>query len=269
MNDDKFSDLKIANILSSVKTIAVVGASNNWKRPSNFVMKYLQRKGYKIIPVNPKEAGKEIHNELCYASLKDIPINIDMVDVFRKSDECLELAKDTIKIKAKVFWMQIGIFNSEANDLVLKNNLDCIYNRCPKIEHSRIFGELGSGGFYSKLISSKKNKLTNDNDNSGNFFKSNNIETLSIHAGTSPDPVTGARSFPIYQSTAFTFDDSEHAASLYNLQENGNIYGRLSNPTTAALEQKIAALDNAVGSCCVSSGHAAQLIALYLSLIHI
>ena len=111
MNDDKFSDLKIANILSSVKTIAVVGASNNWKRPSNFVMKYLQRKGYKIIPVNTKEAGKEIHNELCYASLKDIPINIDMVDVFRKSDECLELAKDTIKIKAKVFWMQIGIFN--------------------------------------------------------------------------------------------------------------------------------------------------------------
>ena len=80
MNDDKFSDLKIANILSSVKTIAVVGASNNWKRPSNFVMKYLQRKGYKIIPVNPKEAGKEIHNELCYASLKDIPINIDMLD---------------------------------------------------------------------------------------------------------------------------------------------------------------------------------------------
>ena len=263
MNDDKFSDLKIANILSSVKTIAVVGASNNWKRPSNFVMKYLQRKGYKIIPVNPKEAGKEIHNELCYASLKDIPINIDMVDVFRTSDECLELAKDTIKIKAKVFWMQIGIFNSEANDLVLKNNLDCIYNRCPKIEHSRIFGELGSGGFYSKLISSKKNKLTNNNENSGNFFKSNNIETLSIHAGTSPDPVTGARSFPIYQSTAFAFDDSEHAASLYNLQETGNIYGRLSNPTTAALEQKIAALDNAVGSCCVSSGHAAQLIALY------
>ena len=78
-----------------------------------------------------------------------------------------------------------------------------------------------------------------------------------------PDPITGARSFPIYQSTAFAFDDSEHAASLYNLQENGNIYGRLSNPTTAALEQKIAALDNAVGSCCVSSGHAAQLIALY------
>ena len=75
--------------------------------------------------------------------------------------------------------------------------------------------------------------------------------------------MTGARSFPIYQSTAFTFDDSDHAASLYNLQQNGNIYGRLSNPTTAALEQKIAALDNAIGSCCVSSGHAAQLIALY------
>ena len=263
MIDDKFDDLQIANILSSVKTIAMVGASNNWKRPSNFVMKYLQRKGYKIIPVNPREAGKKINNELCYASLKDIPINIDMVDVFRKSDECLELAKETIKIKAKVFWMQIGIFNSDANELILKNNLECIFNRCPKIEHSRIFGELGSGGFYSKLISSKKNKLKSRGKNSGNFFKSNNLETLSIHAGTAPDPITGARSFPIYQSTAFAFDDSEHAASLFNLQENGNIYGRLSNPTTAALEQKIAALDNAVGSCCVSSGHAAQLVALY------
>ena len=263
MIDDKFDDLQIANILSSVKTIAMVGASNNWKRPSNFVMKYLQRKGYKIIPVNPREAGKKINNELCYASLKDIPINIDMVDVFRKSDECLELAKETIKIKAKVFWMQIGIFNSDANELILKNKLECIFNRCPKIEHSRIFGELGNGGFYSKLISSKKNKLKSRGKNSGNFFKSNNLETLSIHAGTAPDPITGARSFPIYQSTAFAFDDSEHAASLFNLQENGNIYGRLSNPTTAALEQKIAALDNAVGSCCVSSGHAAQLVALY------
>ena len=263
MIDDKFDDLQIANILSSVKTIAMVGASNNWKRPSNFVMKYLQRKGYKIIPVNPREAGKKINNELCYASLKDIPINIDMVDVFRKSGECLELAKETIKIKAKVFWMQIGIFNSDANELILKNKLECIFNRCPKIEHSRIFGELGSGGFYSKLISSKKNKLKSSGKNSGNFFKSNNLETLSIHAGTAPDPITGARSFPIYQSTAFAFDDSEHAASLFNLQENGNIYGRLSNPTTAALEQKIAALDNAVGSCCVSSGHAAQLVALY------
>ena len=263
MIDDEFDDLKIANILSSVKTIAMVGASNNWKRPSNFVMKYLQKKGYKIIPVNPREAGKKINNELCYASLKDIPINIDMVDVFRKSDECLELAKETIKINAKVFWIQIGIFNSDANELILKNNLECIFNRCPKIEHSRIFGELGSGGFYSKLISSKKNKLKSRGKNSGNFFKSNNLETLSIHAGTAPDPITGARSFPIYQSTAFAFDDSEHAASLFNLQENGNIYGRLSNPTTAALEQKIAALDNAVGSCCVSSGHAAQLVALY------
>ena len=87
MNDDKFSDLKIANILSSVKTIAVVGASNNWKRPSNFVMKYLQRKGYKIIPVNPKEAGKEIHNELCYASLKDIPINICLLYTSDAADE--------------------------------------------------------------------------------------------------------------------------------------------------------------------------------------
>ena len=263
MIDNEIDDLQIANILSSVKTIALVGASNNWKRPSNFVMKYLQKKGYRVIPVNPRETGGKINDELCYKSLGDIPLKIDMVDVFRKSEECLELAKETIKINVKIFWMQIGIFNQEAYDLILKNNSQCIDNKCTKIEHSRIFGELGSGGFYTKLISSKKSKFTKNENKSEIFFETKNLETLSIHAGTAPDPVTGARSFPIYQSTAFTFDDSDHAASLYNLQENGNIYGRLSNPTTAALEQRIAALDNAVGSCCVSSGHAAQLIALY------
>ena len=229
MIDNEIDDLQIANILSSVKTIALVGASNNWKRPSNFVMKYLQKKGYRVIPVNPRETGGKINDELCYKSLGDIPLKIDMVDVFRKSEECLELAKETIKINVKIFWMQIGIFNQEAYDLILKNNSQCIYNKCTKIEHSRIFGELGSGGFYTKLISSKKSKFTKNENKSEIFFETKNLETLSIHAGTAPDPVTGARSFPIYQSTAFTFDDSDHAASLYNLQENGNIYGRLSN----------------------------------------
>ena len=265
MVNQEIDDLKIANILNSVKTIAMVGVSKNWKRPSNFVMKYLQKYGYKIIPINPNEAGKFILDELCYGNLDEVPIKIDMIEVFRKSEDCLAIAQEAIKIKPKVFWMQLGVVNHDAIKLVKKNGITVVYNKCAKIEHSRIFGSLGSGGFYSKLISSKKQQLmvNKNRSNDAGFFISKNLETLAIHAGTSPEASTGARSFPIYQTTAFAFDDVDHASSLYNLQEPGNIYARLSNPTTAALEQRIAALDNALGSCCVSSGHAAQLVALY------
>ena len=265
MVNQEIDDLKIANILNSVKTIAMVGVSKNWKRPSNFVMKYLQKYGYKIIPINPNEAGKFILDELCYGNLDEVPIKIDMIEVFRKSEDCLAIAQEAIKIKPKVFWMQLGVVNQDAIKLLKKNGITVVYNKCAKIEHSRIFGSLGSGGFYSKLISSKKQQLmvNKNRSNDAGFFISKNLETLAIHAGTSPEASTGARSFPIYQTTAFAFDDVDHASSLYNLQEPGNIYARLSNPTTAALEQRIAALDNALGSCCVSSGHAAQLVALY------
>ena len=265
MTNQNLDDLKIANILNSVKTIAMVGVSKNWKRPSNFAMKYLQKNGYKIIPVNPKEAGNYILGQLCYANLEEILVEIDMVNVFRKSNECFAIAKEAIKIKPNVFWMQIGVINDKAIKLVEKNGITAVYNRCPKIEHSRIFGSLGSGGFYSKLISSKKQDFTSKNikGRDSGFFQTKNLETLAVHAGTFPDNSTGARSFPIYQTASFTFDDGDHAAGLYNLQEPGNIYGRLSNPTTAALEQRIASLDDAIGSCCVSSGHAAQLVALY------
>ena len=265
MVNQEIDDLKIANILNSVKTIAMVGVSKNWKRPSNFVMKYLQKYGYKIIPINPNEAGKFILDELCYGNLEEVPIKIDMIEVFRKSEDCLAIAQEAIKIKPKVFWMQLGVVNQDAIKLLKKNGITVVYNKCAKIEHSRIFGSLGSGGFYSKLISSKKQQLmvNKNRSNDAGFFISKNLETLAIHAGTSPEASTGARSFPIYQTTAFAFDDVDHASSLYNLQEPGNIYARLSNPTTAALEQRIAALDNALGSCCVSSGHAAQLVALY------
>ena len=130
-------NLNIFEILSNVKTIALVGASPNIKRPSNIVMKYLQLKGYKVIPVNPNEKGKFINIELCFSSLKEIDEKIDMVDVFRKSEECYELAKDTIKINANVFWMQLGIYNKDAFKLILQNNKICIFNKCPKIEYEK------------------------------------------------------------------------------------------------------------------------------------
>ena len=139
MIENKFNDLQIKNILSKTKIIGLVGASDNPERPSNIVMKYLQTRGYKVIPVNPTKVNMKIHNELCYSSLLHIPFSIDMVDVFRRSEECLEIAKQTIKIDAKVFWMQLNIFNKEAFNLVKKNNMQCIYNKCPKIEYSRIF----------------------------------------------------------------------------------------------------------------------------------
>lgn len=142
MIDNKLDDLQIKNILSKIKTIGLVGASDNPEKPSNIVMKFLQTRGYKVIPVNPTKINVKIHDELCYSSLLDIPHNIEMVDVFRKSEECLEIAKQAISINAKVFWMQLNIFNKEAFNLVKKNNLQCVYNKCPKIEYSRVFNEL-------------------------------------------------------------------------------------------------------------------------------
>ena len=149
-------DLFIADILSKVKTIAMVGASKNWKRPSNFVMKYLQKHGYKVIPVNPGTAGQYILNELCFASLTEIPIKIDMVDIFRPSDFCAEITREAIKVKAKIVWMQLGIQNTEAIKLCKDANINVVYNKCPKIEHSKLSGALGLAGFNSNFISSKR-----------------------------------------------------------------------------------------------------------------
>jgi O-acetylhomoserine (thiol)-lyase len=109
-----YPDAKIRSILERVKTIAMVGASPNWNRPSYFVMKYLQGKGYRVIPVNPAIAGKTLLGEKVYASLRDIPDKIDMVDMFRAPDEAPDVVDNAIAIGAKVVWMQLGIRNDEA-----------------------------------------------------------------------------------------------------------------------------------------------------------
>src|SRR5665213_2048567 len=109
-----YSDAKIGSILGRVKTIAMVGASSNWNRPSYFVMKYLQGKGYRVIPVNPGNAGQTLLGETVYASLKDIPDKIDMVDMFRAATEAPGVVGDAIAIGAGIVWMQLGIRNDEA-----------------------------------------------------------------------------------------------------------------------------------------------------------
>jgi len=144
----------IRSILKENKSIAVVGLSANWNRPSFFAAKYMQQKGYKIIPVNPRYS--EILGEKCYKSLLDIEEKVDIVDCFRKSDDILPIATDAIKIKAKVLWMQLSVFNEDATVLSRNAGLKVVQDRCVKIEHARLFGGLNWVGVNTKIISAKK-----------------------------------------------------------------------------------------------------------------
>jgi predicted CoA-binding protein len=159
MSKLSYTDRKLRTILNDCKTIAVVGASANWKRPSFFAMKYLQGKGYRIIPVNPGQAGNEILGEPCYANLKDIPEPVDMVDIFRNSNDAYGVTEDAIEIGAKVVWMQLAIINDAAAEMAEKAGLEVVMDRCPKIEYSRLFGELGWSGINTGVISSKRRKV--------------------------------------------------------------------------------------------------------------
>ena len=131
------SDIK--EILSKNKIIAMIGVSKDPSKPSTIVMKYMQKYGYKVIPVNPRAKGEKILGEEVFGKLDEIKIPIDIVDVFRPSTEALNIAKDTVKINAKVLWLQLGISSDEAKTLVKKNDIDYIENRCTKMEYQKIF----------------------------------------------------------------------------------------------------------------------------------
>jgi predicted CoA-binding protein len=145
---------KLRRILKTTKTIAVVGLSAQWHRPSYFAAKYLQDHGYRIIPVNPMY--DEVLGEKCYKSLRDIPGPIDMVDCFRKSAEIPVIAQDAIALGAKVLWMQLGVENAQARARAEEAGLEVIENRCVKIEHGRFYGGLGWAGVNTKVISAKR-----------------------------------------------------------------------------------------------------------------
>ncbi len=151
-----YPDDLIRKILRETRTIAMVGSSANWNRPSYFAMKYLQRKGYRVIPVNPKEAGGEILGETVYAALKDIPEQIDMVDIFRNSEAAGAVTDEAIEIGAKAVWMQLEVRNDEAAARAEVAGLTVIMNRCPKIEFGRLSGEIGWMGIDTGVISSKR-----------------------------------------------------------------------------------------------------------------
>jgi predicted CoA-binding protein len=153
-----YPDALIREVLRSVKVIAMVGASANWNRPSYFAMKYLQDKGYRVIPVNPREAGKTILGETVHAALKDIPVAVDMVDCFRASEAIEPIAEEAIGIGSKVLWMQLGVRNDAAARRAEAAGLTVIMNRCPKIEYGRLSGEITWMGVSTKVISSKRQK---------------------------------------------------------------------------------------------------------------
>ncbi len=259
-----YSDAKLRRILSGVRTIAMVGASSNWNRPSYFVMKYLQGKGYRVIPVNPGTAGKQQLGETIYASLRDIPDKIDMVDVFRASDQVGPIVDDAIAVGAKVVWMQLGVRNDAAAEKAEAAGIEVIMNRCPKIEFGRLGGELSWSGVNSGIIRNRAAQAPTDRRSKPQALPAANVtygfETRAIHAGASPDPTTGARSTPIFQTTAYVFDDVEHAASLFNLHNFGYIYSRLTNPTVSVLEERIASLEGGRAAVAAASGHAAQFL---------
>jgi O-acetylhomoserine (thiol)-lyase len=259
-----YSDAKLRRILSTVRTIAMVGASTNWNRPSYFVMKYLQGKGYRVIPVNPSAAGQELQGELVYASLRDVPEPIDMVDIFRPSNAVPPIVEDAIAIGAKVVWMQLGIRNDEAAARAEAAGIEVVMNRCPKIEFGRLGGELSWSGVNSGIIRNRAPEPPIERKGKSRTLPSANVsygfETRAIHAGASPDPTTGARITPIFQTTAYVFDDVDHAASLFNLHNFGYIYARLTNPTVAVLEERVANLEGGRAAVAASSGHAAQFL---------
>ena len=156
MDHDSYPDALIRKILRETKTIAMVGSSAHWIRPSYFAMKYLQRKGFRVIPVNPREAGNTILGETVYARLADIPDPVDLVDIFRNSEAAGEIADEAIEAGIKVVWMQLGVRNDAAAERVEAAGLTVIMNRCPKIEFGRLSGEIGWMGINTGVISSKR-----------------------------------------------------------------------------------------------------------------
>lgn len=145
---------QLRHILKNSHTIAIVGLSADWWRPSYFAAKYMQEHGYRIIPVNPKYT--EVLGEKCYPTLEAIPDAIDIVDVFRKSEDCAPIAQQAVAIGAKTLWLQLGVENTEAKQIAETAGLAVVMNRCVKIEYARLFGGLSWFGVNTGVISSRR-----------------------------------------------------------------------------------------------------------------
>lgn len=159
----RYSNAKLLKVLNSAKVIAMVGASTDWRRPSYFAMKYLQGKGYRVIPVNPGRAGETLLGETIHASLSEIPDDFDMVDIFRRSDAVPPIVEEACALAPekgiRVIWMQLGVINHQAAERAEAAGLTVVMDRCPKIEFGRLHNELSWGGFNSGVISARRRKV--------------------------------------------------------------------------------------------------------------
>ena len=144
----------LRRILKTNRVIAVVGLSGDWFRPSYFAAKYMIEHGYTVIPVNPRYP--DILGQKCYRSLRDLPVKVDIVDVFRKTEDVMPIAEDAIAISAKVLWQQLGVKNIEAAGNAEAGGLETVMDRCVKIEHARLFGGLNWAGVNTRVISAKR-----------------------------------------------------------------------------------------------------------------
>jgi predicted CoA-binding protein len=154
-----YADELLLRIYEGSRTIAMVGASPNWNRPSYFVMRYLQRKGYRVIPVNPRALDAPILGERTYPDLESIDVPVDVVDVFRRPEEAPAIARSAAAIGARVLWLQLGIRNDEAATLAGIAGLTVVQDRCMKIEYGRLGGELAWTGINTRMISSRRRRL--------------------------------------------------------------------------------------------------------------
>ena len=157
-----YGDAYLRGILRDVTTIAMVGASPKWVRPSNFAMKYLLGKGFTVHPINPGHAGKDIWGQMTYANLADVPGPYQMVDIFRSSDAALGVVEDALRLKdekgIEVIWMQLGVINHDAAAMAEDAGLKVVMDRCPKIEYGRLMGELGWSGVDTGIITSRRRR---------------------------------------------------------------------------------------------------------------
>ena len=161
MDHDNYSDTYIRGILNTVKTIAMVGVSANTSRPSYFAFKYLMERGYRMIPINPGLVGQELLGQKVYGRLADIPLPVDMVDIFRAARYAPDIVREALALKPRpqVIWMQLGIRNDEAAELAEGNGLKVVMNRCPKIEYGRLSSEIAWMGVNTRTITARKPQL--------------------------------------------------------------------------------------------------------------
>ena len=229
-------------------------------------MKYLQGKGYRVIPVNPGIAGKPLLGEMAYASLRDIPEHVDMVDVFQlRRGAWRGCGRDRHRRQGGVD--ATGRPERRGREDSGGGRARSDHDPLSEDRVGRLGGELSWSGVNSGIIQNRPPAAPLQRRVKARSAPPRNLdygfETRAIHAGAAPDPTTGARSTPIYQTTAYVFDDVDHSASLFNLHNFGYIYSRLTNPTVSVLEERIAALEGGRAAVAASSGHAAQFLTFF------